>query len=208
MPPAYDRPFGSPGDTFCGEYEWTAEMTEFLGPHQYVYHGCHEPEFAAHLANGALNIISDWSLVLANNQVGARKGVWATFNNYGWSLQGNFFGPLLMEFPLSVINGKKFLVWTRSDHNRRRYVFLEKEAGVNYALPPANANNLTLRQLWEEGDGYYGTIRDLVLTGSDTTSWEGSFPRASGGCVRAGYTTAALGRGQISGDRSLRLCPE
>lgn len=122
--PDYKRPFEQ--TDFRGYFEWTAELTNKLGSP--LFHACHEDELRECLDDNELGLRSSWKLNLPEHGVYECPGVWTGLNYYN---AGNKYGPLLMEFPLAVLNGRHFIVFRRGgDSDRPRFFFVQYEARV------------------------------------------------------------------------------
>lgn len=124
--PPYLRPFG-PQEPFLGYFRWGPALTEARGPYARVYHGCHEDELMQALDEGVLGLKSVWAVERPGSAAINRNGVWASFNHYGNSPNGNLYGPFLLAFPLSVLHGRRFGIVRRVDQNRTRHVFVQHE---------------------------------------------------------------------------------
>lgn len=123
--PDYKRAFEQ--DDFKGYFVWTSEFTEKLNCN-YLYHACHEEELRDYLESNKLELRSKWSLMLPEHGECKVPGVWTGLNYY---TRGNQYGPLLISFPLSVLNGRNFMVFRRNNpEDRRRYFFVQYEARI------------------------------------------------------------------------------
>jgi hypothetical protein len=124
-----------------------------------LYHACHKDELETILAAGELDLRSTWSLRLPKHGLWKAPGVWTGLNYFG---SGNQYGPFLLEFPISVLNGKNFMVFRRTS-GRERYFFVQYEARIPiYSFG---------KKLWRRVDpNHYftnakqGAIWDIVLT--------------------------------------------
>lgn len=166
--PDYKRPFER--TDFRGYFAWTAELTDQLAMSS-LYHACHEDELRECLGANELGLRSSWALNLPEHGKYECPGVWTGLNYFN---DGNRYGPLLMEFPLDVLNGRHFMVFRRDD-GRKRYFFVQYEARVPvYSFGTADTDG---RKSWRvvdpahyfEADGGKLTfvsraIYDLVLT--------------------------------------------
>lgn len=158
--PDYKRPFAA--EDFRGYFVWSEEVTELVG--RKLYHACHLEEIKEYLAEGFLGLRSDWSLVHPLHGKWTTAGVWVGLNHFS---RGNYYGPFLMEWPLSALEGKQFMVFRRMGEDRRRYFFVQYEARI----PIYNFISKDKENLWREVgvESYFGkgadkAIWDIVLT--------------------------------------------
>jgi hypothetical protein len=121
--PSYKRPF-SPRD-FRGYFTWSKVLTESLSAN--LYHACHRKELEGILKKGALQLRSKWSIRLPEHGLCEVPGVWTGLNYF---TGGNRYGPFLIEFPLHVLNGRRFMAFRREDSDRNRYFFVQYEAQI------------------------------------------------------------------------------
>jgi hypothetical protein len=164
--PDYQRPFAQ--EDFRGYFTWTADLTSQLR-NERLYHACHEEELQGYLKKKRLELKSKWSLELPVHGMCHVPGVWTGLNYFH---NGNNYGPLLISFPLSKLNGANFMVFRRrSAGSRRRYFFVEYEARI----PIYSYDNNQWREVdpcsyFYEEDGKLskrlGAIYDIVLTES------------------------------------------
>jgi len=120
--PDYKRRFDV--SDFRGHFKWTKKMTKNLG--KYLYHACHKKELKKILKKDSLILRSHWSLKLPSHGVCKVPGVWTGLNYFH---NGNHYGPFLLKFPLSALNGKSFIAFRRKGE-RNRYFFVEYEARI------------------------------------------------------------------------------
>lgn len=124
--PEYQRPFEQ--SDFRGYFEWTPELTSKLSGIN-LHHACHEDELKKFLKHNCLTLKSNWSLKLPEHGECKIPGVWTGLNYYN---DGNKYGPLLIIFPLTVLNNCNFMVFRRKDaDSRKRYFFVQYEANSN-----------------------------------------------------------------------------
>lgn len=123
--PDYQRPFEQ--EDFRGYFTWTDELTEKINSNS-LYHACHEEELNAYLIKNRLELRSKWALKLPEHGICEVPGVWTGLNYFN---NGNQYGPLLISFPLSVLNNRHFMVFRRgSSEDRKRYFFVQYEARI------------------------------------------------------------------------------
>lgn len=149
---------------FRGYFKWTRKLTRKLGGN--LYHACHEDELVDILDNDSLVLRSQWSLKLPSHGVCEVPGVWTGLNYFN---TGNHYGPFLIEFPLSVLNGKSFIAFRRKT-GRHRYFFVQYESRIpiysfkgkswrkvnsEFYFDSSTKNSLTLRN---------NAIYDIILT--------------------------------------------
>ncbi len=120
--PDYKRRFDV--SDFRGHFKWTNKLTKDLGGS--LYHACHKNELLKILKKDSLVLRSHWSLKLPTHGVCKVPGVWTGLNYF---VHGNHYGPFLIKFPLSVLNGKWFIAFRRKGE-RHRYFFVEYEARI------------------------------------------------------------------------------
>lgn len=121
--PEYKRPFDA--DDFRGYFTWTDELSKQVGP--YLYHACHADDLAEVLEDRRLPLRSEWALRHPLYDLWSAPGVWCGLNYF---FNGNQYGPILLKFPLSIINGCTFMVFRRESTDRKRYFFVPYEAGI------------------------------------------------------------------------------
>lgn len=166
--PAYKRPFEQAD--FRGYLTWTGAFAAKLGGS--LYHACHKEELDEILKGNELGLRSMWEIMLPGHQTAWKSpGVWCGLNNFGaW---GNFYGPLQLSFPISVLNGRKFMVFRRREDNRERLFFVQHESPLPVFTFKDKGKLLAKRVVVPEW--YFdksagecslkaGTIYDLVLT--------------------------------------------
>lgn len=161
--PSYKRPF-SPRD-FRGYFKWTKVLTESLSAN--LYHACHREELEDILKKGTLQLRSRWSIRLPEHGLCEVPGVWTGLNYFR---NGNRYGPFLIEFPLGVLNGRRFMAFRRKDSDRNRYFFVQYEA----LIPIFSFKGEVWRRVWPKAyfdknkKGLFsckpGAIYDIVLT--------------------------------------------
>lgn len=161
--PSYKRPF-SPRD-FRGYFTWSKVLTESLSAN--LYHACHRKELEDILKKGALQLRSKWSIRLPEHGLCEVPGVWAGLNYFN---SGNLYGPFLIEFPLHVLNGIRFMAFRRKDSDRNRYFFVQYEARIPIFSFDGEAWRRIRPKAYFDKDkkGRYshkpGAIYDIILT--------------------------------------------
>ena len=169
--PDYKRPFDQ--EDFRGYFRWSQKLTHRLGCS--LYHACHEEDLREILDDGELGLRSKWSLRLPKHGPWDAPGSWTGLNYFH---AGNHYGPLLIEFPLSVLDGRNFMAFRRVG-TRQRYFFVQYEARIPvYSFePPASKGKKPKVQTWRKVnvDTYFdehknslsmrtGAIYDIVIT--------------------------------------------
>lgn len=163
--PSYKRPFSS--DDFRGYFTWSKTFTESLFTS--LYHACHEDELEQLLEDEELSLRSRWSIKLPEHGLRKVPGVWTSLNYFS---KGNKYGPFLVEFPLSVLNGRSFMAFRRKDTNRNRYFFVQYEALIPiFSFKGDDWRKVNPRPYFDkyDDDSYglkTGAIYDVVLTQS------------------------------------------
>ena len=123
--PDYQRPF-EPED-FRGYFKWTKIMSKKLKTN-FLYHACHKDELEDIIDNNELALRSSWSIKLPEHGICEIPGVWSGLNYF---VSGNFYGPFVIEFPLSVLEGKQFIAFRRGGRaERNRYFFVQYDAMI------------------------------------------------------------------------------
>lgn len=124
--PSYKRPFEP--DDFRGYFKWTKKLSNKLkGNH--LYHACHQQELLEIIEKNKLTLRSKWSINLPEHGLYDAPGVWCGLNNY--FVNGNYYGPFLVKFSLSVLEGRQFMVFRRSVRSERdRYFFVQYDAMI------------------------------------------------------------------------------
>jgi hypothetical protein len=161
--PAYQRPFGE--RDFRGYFRWTEKFSRRLG--SLLYHACHGDEMETVLNAGYLLLRSRWQLKLPLHGMWADKGVWCGLNKFG--ANGNYYGPCLFKLPITVLNGRQFMVFRRMEDNRMRVFFVEYESHIPvYSYKGQRWRVVNPGHYFEKvGDAYSLTksaIYDIVLT--------------------------------------------
>lgn len=163
--PSYKRPF-SPDD-FRGYFTWSKALTERLSAN--LYHACHEDIIEQLLEDEELPLRSKWSIHLPEHGLCEVPGVWTGLNYFA---AGNKYGPFLVEFPLSVLNGRRFMAFRRKDTDRNRYFFVQYEALIPiFSFKGEIWRKVDSRSYFDkhDDDSYgckIGAIYDVVLTQS------------------------------------------
>lgn len=125
MLPNYKRPF-EPAD-FRGYFKWTEVLSRKL-KNNFLYHACHEEELREILDRDELTLRSNWSINLPEHGLCEVPGVWCGLNSF---VNGNYYGPFVIKFRLSVLQGKQFMVFRRGNQSeRKRYFFVQYDAMI------------------------------------------------------------------------------
>lgn len=159
--PDYKRRFDV--SDFRGHFKWTKKMTKDLGGS--LYHACHKNELLKILKKDSLVLRSHWSLKLPTHGVCKVPGVWTGLNYF---VHGNHYGPFLIKFPLSALNGKSFIAFRRKGE-RHRYFFVEYEARIPiYSFKGDSWRRVNSKVYFDSStNGLHlkdGAIYDVVLT--------------------------------------------
>jgi len=121
----YQRPF-DPID-FRGYFTWSKKLSKKLNG-EYLYHACHWDELKNIIKKNSLPLRSRWAIDLPEHGVCAVPGVWCGLNYF---YNRNHYGPFLIRFPLSVLEGKQFIAFRRGDKSERhRYFFVQYDAKI------------------------------------------------------------------------------
>jgi hypothetical protein len=122
-PRSSDAPFVP--KEFKGYFRWNSELSERYGDP--LYHACHEQELAVNLAAGCLLPRSDWEIEWPGLGVRKAQGVWAGLNDY--YARSNHYGPCLITLPVTVLDGRSFLVFNRpTSPSRNVYTFVQHDS--------------------------------------------------------------------------------
>ena len=105
--PDYQRAFNA--EDFRGYFTWDKQLTTMLG--SFLYHACHKDEINKVLKTDELALRSEWSLIHPEFGEWSSPGVWCGLNYFN---QGNYYGPFLISFPLTVLDGRTFMVFRRT----------------------------------------------------------------------------------------------
>ena len=212
--PAYQKPFGQ--DDFRGYFRWTDRFSEQLEVR--LYHACHGDEMDEALKAGHLPLRSEWRLKLPQHGFWRDKGVWCGLNYF---VAGNYYGPCLFKFPITVLNGRQFMVFLRTEDGRKRVFFVEYESSLpvySYEGRPWRVVNPGY-YFEKVVDGYSLTesaIYDLVLTtplplGEHTIEWI-NHPRCiSGKCCGSNSHESYKTVNRVAREHAKRVvasCPE
>lgn len=163
--PDYKRPFEQ--EDFRGYFRWSSALTKKLGGS--LYHACHKNELEEILDNEKLHLRSKWKLNLPKHGLWEAPGTWVGLNYFS---NGNRYGPFLIEFPLTVLDGCHFMVFRRNN-TRNRYFFVQYEARIPiYSFGKAGSKvpwrNVKPTAYFDENKGSLskknGAIYDIVIT--------------------------------------------
>ena len=166
--PDYKRPF-DPAD-FRGYFTWTKKLSKKLAG-EFLYHACYYSELTEIIEKNKLSLRSSWAIDLPEHGICDVPGVWCGLNYF---VNGNHYGPFLIQFPLSVLEGKQFIAFRRGvKTERNRYFFVQYDSmipiysfkgdiwrQVNAEAYFAKNNNSTI----SKKIGGIGGIYDIVLT--------------------------------------------
>ena len=165
--PAYKRPFEQ--KDFRGYFSWTDRLSDLLGGS--IYHACHQEELYTILEEDQLGLRSTWKIMLPGHaSAWPADGVWCGLNNYG--ALGNFYGPCLLSFPITVLRGRNFMVFRRNE-GRDRDFFVQHEGPLPVFSFRDKSRIISKRRVnpghyFDQTAGEYslkcGAIYDLVLT--------------------------------------------
>ena len=163
--PDYQRPF-EPKD-FRGYFKWTKVMSKKL-KNNFLYHACHKDELEDIINGNELTLRSSWSIKLPEHGFCEIPGVWSGLNYF---VNGNFYGPFVIKFPLSVLEGKQFIAFLRGARaERNRYFFVQYDAMIPiYSFKGNIWRRVNSDVYFDEDDGKTlqlkpGAIYDIVLT--------------------------------------------
>jgi hypothetical protein len=145
--PDFERPFQE--IDFRGYFPWTKKLSRSLGGH--LYHACHEDELDIILDIGALTMRSTWQIELPKHGLCTLPGVWTGLNDFS----DNFYGPCLLKFPISVLNGRQFMVFWRKGA-RDRFFFVQYESRI----PTFTRDGNSWR--WVRPEHYFAKIGDNI----------------------------------------------
>jgi hypothetical protein len=172
--PDYRRAFDQVD--FRGYFQWTEELSESVGGK--LYHACHGDELNLHLAHGKLTLESEWQLNLPQHGKWTVPGIWVGLNEFR---NGNYYGPCLFSFPITVLVGRQFMVFRREAKDRKRYFFVQHESRIpiyTYVEQGSGKNKTSaIKKNWRivNPESYFkkqkgklfkipGAIYDIVLT--------------------------------------------
>lgn len=163
--PAYKRPF-DPSD-FRGYFTWTKQLSKKLDG-EHLYHACHFEELKTIIKRNRLPLRSSWAIDLPEHGVCDVPGVWCGLNYF---YNGNNYGPFLIRFPLSVLDGKQFIAFRRGGQSeRRRHFFVQYDAKIPiYSFKGDIWRAVNPKAYFSENsDGFLtkktGGIYDIVIT--------------------------------------------
>jgi len=163
--PDYQRPF-DPSD-FRGYFTWSKKLTEKLAG-EYLYHACHFEELQKIIKRNRLVLRSSWAIDLPEHGVCNVPGVWCGLNYF---YNGNHYGPFLIRFPLSALEGKQFIAFRRGGKSERhRYFFVQYDAQIPiYSFKGDTWRSVRPEAYFTENDDgtltkKIGGIYDIVLT--------------------------------------------
>lgn len=153
--PDYKRPFDT--EDFRGYFKWSQALTDAVGGK--LYHACHREELEDVLSNEELGLRSTWALRLPQHGLWNSPGVWTGLNYY---VNGNKYGPFVIEFPLSILNGRRFMAFRRIG-GRRRHFFVQYEATIPiYSFGKELWRGVNPKHYFEKAG--VGAIWDIILT--------------------------------------------
>ena len=160
--PDYKRPFSV--QDFRGYFTWSASLSQNLNGH--LYHACHEDELLDVLKSECLNLRSNWAIDLPVHGTCEVRGTWTGLNFY---TNGNKYGPFLIQFPVSVLNGKQFMVFRRVG-DRHRHFFVQYEAMIPiYSFEENKWRKVNAEHYFDEDDILGLSLKpraiyDIILT--------------------------------------------
>lgn len=160
--PDYKRPFDQPD--FRGYFRWSAKLSQAIGGS--VYHACHEDQLSDFVDKGELSLRSEWALRLPNHGTWSAPGIWVGLNYF---YRGNHYGPLLIKFPVHILNGLHFMVFRREGDDRNRYFFVQYESRIPiYSFGKNLWRNVNPEHYFDKRGRRIqkkaGAIYDIVLT--------------------------------------------
>jgi hypothetical protein len=132
-----------------------------------LHHACHKEELEDIIEDEELGLRSKWSLKLPAHGLYSVPGSWTGLNYYK---NGNNYGPLLVTFPLSVLNGKSFMVFRRIGSDRHRHFFVQYEAKIPvYSFGKKLWRKVEPKKYFNKsGNGLFtlkrGAIYDIIIT--------------------------------------------
>jgi len=142
--PDYQRPFGPEDYRDCLDLPGDLR----IGPWNSLFHACHGDEFKDMLRAGRLLLRSEWHL--ERPRIGRWTGAcaWCGLNLLRGP-DGNRYGPIQLEFPLSVLNGGRVLVFHRT-RERDRYFFVQHKPGLPELRNGGRAKRVRLGAYFDE----------------------------------------------------------
>lgn len=160
--PDWQRPFAN--DDFRGFFTWKPSFTKKLGSS--LFHACHADEAQLFIDEKRLALRSSYSITHPSYGKCTAPCVWCGLNYYS---NGNKYGPVLIGFPLEVLNGRTFMVFRRKGEDRERHFFLQYEASIPIFTHRQNPNRRVkpAKYFDVEGDGLSlksKAIYDILLT--------------------------------------------
>ena len=163
--PDYQRPF-DPSD-FRGYFTWTKSLSKKLDG-EYLYHACHFEELEKIIKRSSIALRSKWEIDLPEHGICEVPGVWCGLNYF---YKFNHYGPFLIRFPLSVLEGKQFIAFRRGGKSdRHRYFFVQYDANIPiYSFKGDIWRSVKPESYFAEGNDSrlskkVGGIYDIVLT--------------------------------------------
>lgn len=163
--PDYQKPFDP--DDFRGYFQWKKNLTRKL-PEEALYHACHFSELKKIIKKNKLSLRSSWSIDLPEHGVCEVPGVWCGLNFF---IDGNYYGPFLIEFSLSVLEGKQFMAFRRGRETERlRYFFVQYDSMIpTFSYKGKKWRRVKAEKYFDENinnsiEKKSGAIYDILLT--------------------------------------------
>lgn len=159
--PKYKRAFDT--KDFRGYFTWDKTLSSKLSVS--LYHACHLKELKKIIDEKQLSLRSEWSLNHPQYGKISVPGVWCGLNDFS---HNNHYGPFLIKLPISVLDGRTFMVFWRKDE-RERYFFVQYESkiplfeyksNIYRRVKPTSYFGEINKNYCRKGDSIY----DLVLT--------------------------------------------
>jgi hypothetical protein len=161
--PDYKRPFST--KDFRGYFTWKKSLSKKLSCK--LYHACHLDELKEISGDEQLGLRSKWSLDLPVHGLYSAPGTWTGLNYFN---RGNHYGPFQISFPISVLNGRSFMVFRRKGSDRHRHFFVQYEAKIPiYSFKDKIWRNVKAASYFRENGGKslslkVGGIYDIIIT--------------------------------------------
>jgi len=151
--PDYKRPFDP--DDFRGYFKWTKKLSRKLNG-EFLYHACHYSELKEIIDKNKLSLRSSWAIDLPEHGLCDVPGVWCGLNYFA---NKNHYGPFIIKFPLSVLEGNQFIAFKRGGRTERhRYFFVQYNAMIPIYSFKGN--------IWREvkAEAYFNENKDKTLS--------------------------------------------
>ena len=127
MIPGFDTPFQR--SELVGFFVWNESLTESLIKRfPRVYHACHDKQFRMYHRRNKLFLRSNFEVLDRKGGGESYECVWTSLQPWHVTHGHNHFGPITVEIPLKVLDGRRFYVFERELRGWRHYYLVQRES--------------------------------------------------------------------------------